>query len=74
MKAARWTAIVLACWPTWPDIPEHVMSQSNLRTCRYNHCALYDPENKRLVVFGGRNAERKRLNDVHFLDIATFTW
>ena len=42
--------------------------------CRYNHCALFDERNNRLVVFGGRNAERKRLNDIHFLDLATFTW
>ena len=28
----------------------------------------------RLVVFGGRGADRKRLNDVHFLDVATWTW
>lgn len=28
----------------------------------------------RLIVFGGRGADRKRLNDVHFLDIATWTW
>jgi len=35
---------------------------------------LFDERNNRLVVFGGRNAERKRLNDIHFLDLATFTW
>ena len=28
----------------------------------------------RLVVFGGRGADRKRLNDVHFLDVKTWTW
>ena len=28
----------------------------------------------RLIIFGGRSADRKRLNDVHFLDIATWTW
>lgn len=28
----------------------------------------------RLVVFGGRGADRKRLNDVHFLDVSTWTW
>ena len=25
-------------------------------------------------MFGGRGADRKRLNDVHFLDVATWTW
>lgn len=29
---------------------------------------------RRLIIFGGRGADRKRLNDVHFLDIATWTW
>lgn len=41
---------------------------------RHNHSALFDEENNRLVVFGGRSADRKRLNDIHFLDLATFTW
>eukprot|EP00798_Chlamydomonas_sp_ICE-L_P031206 gene31206-6355_t len=44
------------------------------QTCRYNHCAVYDEDNNRLVVFGGRTAERKRLNDVYFLDLDSFTW
>jgi hypothetical protein len=42
--------------------------------CSYNHAACYDEENNRLVVFGGRTAERKRLNDVYFLDLDTWTW
>ncbi|GLI65995.1 hypothetical protein VaNZ11_009689 [Volvox africanus] len=41
---------------------------------RYNHAACYDEENNRLVIFGGRTAERKRLNDVAFLDMDTWTW
>ncbi|GLC33992.1 Dynein regulatory complex subunit 7 [Pleodorina starrii] len=41
---------------------------------RYNHAACYDEENNRLIVFGGRTAERKRLNDVAFLDLDTWTW
>ena len=28
----------------------------------------------RLVVFGGRGADKKRLNDVHFLDVTTWAW
>ena len=28
----------------------------------------------RLVIFGGRSQEKKRLNDVHFLDTETWTW
>ncbi|KAL6761433.1 hypothetical protein V8C86DRAFT_3131553 [Haematococcus lacustris] len=41
---------------------------------RYNHCAVFDMENNRLIVFGGRTAERKRLNDIYFLDLESFTW
>ncbi|KAG2491059.1 hypothetical protein HYH03_010505 [Edaphochlamys debaryana] len=41
---------------------------------RYNHAACYDEENNRLIIFGGRTAERKRLNDVAFLDLDTWTW
>ncbi|PNW72944.1 hypothetical protein CHLRE_14g612700v5 [Chlamydomonas reinhardtii] len=41
---------------------------------RYNHAACYDEENNRLVVFGGRTAERKRLNDIYFLDLDSWTW
>lgn len=41
---------------------------------RYNHSACFDPDNNRLVIFGGRTAERKRLNDVWFLDLDTFQW
>lgn len=26
------------------------------------------------MVFGGRTAERKRLNDVYYLDLSTWTW
>ncbi|MEW5310705.1 MAG: hypothetical protein WDW38_002476 [Sanguina aurantia] len=53
----------------------------HLQTCtgekpspRYNHMAVHDSENHRLIVFGGRTGERKRLNDVHFLDLDTFVW
>ena len=41
----------------------------HLSPIRFNHCSVYDEENHRLVIFGGRNAERKRLNDVWFLDL-----
>lgn len=43
-------------------------------TGRYNHSACFDPDNNRLIIFGGRTAERKRLNDVWFLDLDTFQW
>lgn len=26
------------------------------------------------MVFGGRTAERKRLNDIYFLDLDSWTW
>ena len=41
---------------------------------RDGHCAAYDAHAHRLVVFGGRGADRRRLNDVHHLDLATWAW
>ena len=38
---------------------------------RDGHTAVYDPETERLIVFGGRSGERKRTNDLYYLDIAT---
>lgn len=41
---------------------------------RTAHCAVYDEEQRRLVVFGGRTAEKRRLNDVYLLDLDTWAW
>ena len=41
---------------------------------RDGHCAAYDAAAHRLVVFGGRGADRRRLNDVHHLDLSTWVW
>ena len=46
----------------YPTLSPHFSS-------RFNHSAVYDEDNHRLVIFGGRSAERKRLNDVWFLDL-----
>ena len=35
---------------------------------------MWDPDNNRLIIFGGRTAERKRLNDVWFLDLDSWMW
>lgn len=43
-------------------------------TPRANHVAWFDDEEKRLYVFGGRGADRRRNNDFHMLDVATMTW
>ena len=31
---------------------------------RDGHCAVFDSNRKKLLVFGGRDAEKKRLNDL----------
>jgi hypothetical protein len=41
---------------------------------RERHCAAYDAAAHRLIVFGGRGADRRRLNDVHCLDLGTWAW
>lgn len=41
---------------------------------RDNHCMGYDETRNRLVIFGGRNAEKRRLNDVYYLELDSWTW
>jgi hypothetical protein len=41
---------------------------------RDGHCTVYDAVRNRLVVFGGRGVEKKRLNDVHYLDLEKLSW
>lgn len=60
--------ICLHCGPFVVD------TLSCLRSCSYNHTAIFDTDNNRLVVFGGRTADRKRLNDVWFLDLDKWSW
>ena len=41
---------------------------------RDGHCTVYDEVRNRLIVFGGRGAEKKRLNDVYYLDLEKLSW
>lgn len=43
-------------------------------TPRGNHVAWFDHDEKRLYVFGGRGADRRRNADFHVLDVPTMTW
>ena len=41
---------------------------------RDGHAAVYDRASKRLLIFGGRNAEKKRLNDLWAYDTVADKW
>ena len=41
---------------------------------RDGHCAVFDPVRKRLLVFGGRSIQKKRLNDLYSYDMVSNTW
>ena len=41
---------------------------------RDGHCAVFDSNRKKLLVFGGRDAEKKRLNDLFQYDPETDRW
>lgn len=62
-------------WMTMDRMEWHLQPcKGDKPPARHNHSAIFDEDNNRLVIFGGRTAERKRLNDVWFLDLDTFTW
>ncbi|KAK3273495.1 hypothetical protein CYMTET_18285 [Cymbomonas tetramitiformis] len=54
----------------WSKVEQH----GSIPPARDGHCAAYDAARKQLIVFGGRNQEKKRLNDMHVLDTKTMTW
>lgn len=41
---------------------------------RDGHSAVFDPVRKRLLVFGGRSIQKKRLNDLFSYDMVSNTW
>ena len=41
---------------------------------RCSHCAVYDPTQHRMVVFGGAAMKGKHFSDLLALDLNTFTW
>jgi len=62
-------------WMTIDRMEWHLQPTKGERPSpRYNHAAVFDSDNNRLIIFGGRAADRKRLNDVWFLDLETWTW
>lgn len=43
-------------------------------SARDGHCAVFDEEKNRLVVFGGKTEEKRKMNDVFVLDLDTAVW
>eukprot|EP00898_Chlorokybus_atmophyticus_P005213 jgi/Chlat1/5693/Chrsp38S05540 len=54
----------------WKRLP----TSGAIPPARDGHAAAHDPDTNRLYVFGGRSNERKRLNDLHYLDLKTRIW
>ncbi|DBA69786.1 TPA: hypothetical protein ACH3X2_012508 [Trebouxia sp. C0005] len=62
-------------WMTTDRMEWHLQAVSGDKPVpRDDHACVFDDTSNRLVVFGGRGADRKRMNDVHFLDVKTWTW
>jgi hypothetical protein len=50
-------------------------TQGDKPCARDGHVLVVDPSGRQLIVFGGRReAGGRRLADLHFLDLQTWTW
>ena len=62
-------------WMTTERMEWHVQpTRGDRPSARHGHVTIYDPDHHCLLVFGGRAADGKRLNDVFVLDLDSFCW
>eukprot|EP00959_Pyramimonas_sp_CCMP1952_P246717 5156568-Pyramimonas_sp.AAC.1 len=54
----------------WVKLEQH----GTVPSPRDGHCAAYDDVRKQLIIFGGRDAQKRRMNDLYVLDCKTITW
>lgn len=54
-------------------VPAETLAEGPTPEARIGHTATYDPESKRIFVFGG-SKHKKWFNDVHILDTQTWRW
>jgi hypothetical protein len=54
---------------SWSQIP----TSGQIPIIRQSHSAIYDPVNKRMIVFGGTNPYNV-FNDLYSLDLSTHVW
>ncbi|KAG9346472.1 hypothetical protein JZ751_006783 [Albula glossodonta] len=54
-------------------VPAETMAEGPTPEARIGHTATFDPESKRIFIFGG-SKNKKWFNDVHILDTQTWRW
>lgn len=54
-------------------VPAETLAEGPTPETRIGHTATYDPESKRIFVFGG-SKHKKWFNDVHILDTQSWRW
>lgn len=54
-------------------VPAETLAVGPTPEARMGHTATYDPESKRIFVFGG-SKHKKWFNDVHILDTQSWHW
>ncbi|XP_051756373.1 kelch repeat-containing protein isoform X1 [Ctenopharyngodon idella] len=54
-------------------VPAETLAEGPTPEARIGHTATYDPESKRIFVFGG-SKHKKWFNDVHILDTESWRW
>lgn len=54
-------------------VPAETLAEGPTPETRIGHTATYDPESKRIFVFGGSKS-KKWFNDMHILDTQTWRW
>ncbi|KAI5104267.1 kelch repeat-containing protein isoform X1 [Silurus meridionalis] len=54
-------------------VPAETLAEGPTPEARMGHTATYDPESKRIFVFGG-SKHKKWFNDVHILDTQSWRW
>lgn len=54
-------------------VPAETLAEGPTPEARIGHTATYDPDSKRIFVFGG-SKNKKWFNDVHILDTQSWKW
>lgn len=54
-------------------MPAETLAEGPTPEARIGHSAVFDPDSKRIFVFGG-SKNKKWFNDVHILDTRSWRW
>lgn len=54
-------------------VPAETLAEGPTPEARIGHSAIFDPDSKRIFVFGG-SKNKKWFNDVHILDTQSWRW